>query len=69
MGGLLGGAKAPPVPVPPPVAPIPDNKLIQDSQRKKAGVASQQSGRASTILTADNGTTASPAGGTTDVLG
>lgn len=44
----------PPAPEPVPEMPVPDDKAARSGAEKKAALASQRSGRASTIFTEDD---------------
>lgn len=50
MGNMFGGSKMPPV-VPTPLMPTPDDSAVKEAKRKSLAALSQQTGRASTILT------------------
>ncbi len=55
MGSLFGGPKAPAPPPPTPVMPIADDASVQAAKKKKLSEIASRQGRASTILTQDNG--------------
>lgn len=55
MGSILGGAKMPAPPVIKPVTPMPDQNAIALQKKKQATLASQQSGRSSTVLSEREG--------------
>lgn len=65
IGSLFGGGNKPSdqqaAPTPPPVEaptpmPAPDDAAVQEAKRRSVFAQMQRSGRASTILTGDNGT-------------
>lgn len=51
MGGLMGGGPKMPVIPAPVVMPMENSAAVTEAQRKQLALASEQSGRASTILT------------------
>lgn len=55
MGSLLGGAKPPAPPAIKPPNPMPDQDAIALQKKKQATLASQQSGRSSTVLSEREG--------------
>lgn len=55
--GSLFGAKSPPPPAPTPVMPIADDASVAAAKKKKLMDIASRQGRASTILTQDNGFT------------
>lgn len=55
MGSLLGGQKLPPPPKITPPTAMPDQNAIALQAKKKATLASQQSGRSSTVLSEREG--------------
>lgn len=55
MGSLLGGAKMPAPPAVKPPAEMPDQNAIALQKKKQATLASQQSGRSSTVLSEREG--------------
>lgn len=55
MGSLLGGAKMPAPPAVKPPAEMPNSDAIALQKKKQATLASQQSGRSSTVLSEREG--------------
>lgn len=57
MAGLFGGGSAPPAPKPAPPAPMPDEEspLVKEAERRRVATIAGRSGRASTILSQDEG--------------
>lgn len=59
MAGLFGGSSAPPPPPPKPAppAPMPDDQspMVMEARRRKQGEFLDRGGRASTILSQDEG--------------
>lgn len=60
MGGLFSGPKTPAPPPPTPMMPTPDDDAVRAAKRKKLAADQSRQGRASTILTQDNGLTTPP---------
>lgn len=60
MGSIFGGAKSPAPPPPTPVMPLPDDEAVKGAKKKKLADMAARQGRASTILTQDNGFTSPP---------
>jgi uncharacterized membrane protein YgcG len=69
VSSIFGGgdevSKPPPAPAPEPVTPMPtpNDKAVQDAKRKSIAAIKARQGRASTILTSEDGTGGDGGGG------